>query len=347
MDKLKGETEEQKAIFREKLRQQEKEKILKEKKEKAENLKKIRAQVEDEKKKRVEKNSKKDDMKEEPSIKVVKTEKNSETHQVKKEVKKEKVVKEEPKLVEKKEHTECLLQIRLFDGSTVKEKFKADAFLEDVALFIIQTTKKEVHYGDFTIVTPFPKKEYTSSDFNKVSLKDAQLLPKGTITVQKLESKGLIKKGEGQIEQNHDNPDDPEEGPQILPFPGPGIGYKPKPIPKPLNEPEPIEDDTFETNSKLLCKLWLLSNEECPEGSDILVYRPSDFQFETVKNDRKAFCFMDDGSYSETEVVEGVKNTVTGIWTLKKNGTELTIKIGNSTKKVEIATITDEVLILS
>lgn len=338
MDKLKGDTDEQKAAFREKLRQQEKEQILKDKKMKAENLKKIRLQVEEEKKKRLEKNSKK----EEPQTKVVKTEdkKVEKKDQVKKVEKKEEIV-EEPKFTPK-EYTECLLQIRLFDGSTIKQSFKADSTLEDVALFVIQSTKKEVHYGDFTIVTPFPKKEYTSSDFNKVSLKDAQLLPKGTITVQKLESKGMIKKGEGIVEE----PQDPDYGgDEPLPLPVNPIGFNPiKPI-QPIEEPE--DDDQFKQNYKLLCRLWLLSNEECPEGSDILVYRPSDFQFETTKTDRKAFCFMEDGSYSETQIVEGVKNTTTGDWTLKKNGTELTIKVGNSVKKVEIATITDEVLILS
>jgi len=244
-----------------------------------------------------------------------------------------------------KEYTECLLQIRLFDGSTTKQSFKAESTLEDVALFIIQSSHTTVNYGDFSIVTPFPKKEYFSTEFNQISLKDAQLLPKGSITIQKLESKGVIKKGEGIVQ-----PEDPDSGdePNILPFnPMNPLGpSKPKPV-LPVIEPIEEDDDQYKQNIKLLCKLWLLSNEECPEGSEILVYRPSDFQFTQVKTDRKAFVFTDDGTYSEIQVIEGVKNTVSGTWSLKKNGTDLTIKIGSSSKKVEIATITDEVLILS
>jgi hypothetical protein len=96
----------------------------------------------------------------------------------------------------------------------------------------------------------------------------------------------------------------------------------------------------------LICNVvWLFSSEESPEGTDILVYRPSTFEFESEIKNRPMMTFLEDGSISKVSMVEGVKTTALGQWKCK--GTSLKITLEGKTKEYEIATITDEVLILS
>jgi hypothetical protein len=332
MDKLKGDSEEAKARFQEKLRKQEQERIAKEKKEKAEALKKIRTQVDDEKKQRIEKSK----SKHEPVIPI---EKPLHVEAKREIIKKSEVVhKEEPKVLIPKEYDTCLVQCRLPDGNVIQSAQKPESTLYDLALVICQSTGMTM--TDFTIVTPFPRCEYDSLVFSSTTCKKAGLVPKGSITIQKTLSKGVILKGNTPMNQDDPMIEDPDNG---------DIGY-PMPMPKPIlpvMPTEPEDDDAITRVTKMICQVWLLSNEECPEGTTILVYRPVSFSFDVIVNNRKAICFSDDGTFSETNLVEGVKETQNGTYKLKKNGSELVMVVGSRTTTVEIATITDEVLVLS
>jgi len=168
-----------------------------------------------------------------------------------------------------------------------------------------------------------------------VRLIDAGLVPKGSIVIQRLESKGIITRGNSEYVPPS-NDDSGDDAPQILPV-----------LPVLPVQPEPVDDDAIQRTTKLICRIWLMSNEECPEGANISVYRPVDWKFNNVVKDRRAIALSDDGTLSETQVHEGVKKTQNGTWKLKNNGTEVIIVIGGQTNTLEIATITDEVLVLS
>jgi hypothetical protein len=132
---------------------------------------------------------------------------------------------EEPKI--EKVYDECLIQIRMFNGSMLREKFPIDSSLFDVATFIQSKciSNESLNMKEFLIVTPFPKKEFDFSSFKSTSVKEAGLVPKGSITLQKVELKGKIIKGEGLPniidDPNHSDDED----------------YLPKPI-------LPVEEDT-------------------------------------------------------------------------------------------------------
>jgi hypothetical protein len=77
---------------------------------------------------------------------------------------------------EKKEFTECTLQIKLLDGSSVTEKFPATDTLQSVKNWVQGKSGK----SSFNLMTNFPKKVYKSSDL-KQSLKEAGLCPRGQL----------------------------------------------------------------------------------------------------------------------------------------------------------------------
>eukprot|EP01080_Neovahlkampfia_damariscottae_P002587 gene2587-3548_t len=345
--KLKGDSEEEKRKFQEKQRQLEKERIKKEQQQKKELLKKVRAQAQEDKKRR-EEQAKQKLYSDVPKITNPTPSQNSTTSTTTKPKKEEKTKTETPKI--EKNYKECLIQIRMFNGTTLRETFPVDSNLLDVAKIVQEKCGEDIRLGEFTILTPFPKKEFELKDFKITTLKDAGLVPKGSITLQKLESKGKVIKGEGFVheeeEPDYNSDDDPMDDPfpqPIMPIVPPSTGNIPQ-VEKPIITPE---DDNYERNLKLLCSVWLFSITESPEGTNILVYRPTNFEFEQEDNTRPVISFIDDGSFSSVTVIEGKKTTSNGNWKLSKNGTTLKITTEGQTKEYEIATITDEVLILS
>lgn len=92
------------------------------------------------------------------------------------EVKKEEPKKEEPKKEEgpKKEYTECTIQVRLLDGSTVTQTFKANETIGHVKTYAAMLMKDY----DFNLYTPFPRKIYKDL---QIPLKEAGLVPRGQL----------------------------------------------------------------------------------------------------------------------------------------------------------------------
>lgn len=83
-----------------------------------------------------------------------------------------------------------ILQIRLPDGSTQKSEFKASDTLKIVKDFIVQ------HYTQdpsFVLMIPFPRKEFKDHMLS-MTLTEADLVPRGSLTVQMISDKGVIKK---------------------------------------------------------------------------------------------------------------------------------------------------------
>lgn len=254
-----------------------------------------------------------------------------------------------------KDITECILQIRLVDGSSIVGKFRPDATLLDVANYVVSTGKMPHRVGEFNFCTAFPRKVYTSGDFMKTSIKDAGLAPKGSIIVQKAEDKGVVKKGEGTFPGYKP----PSHGgypgyptPMPMPMPTPTLPYE-KPYPtdnSDSDDDDDIDEDEVKKNMKVLCRKWIFSAEECPEGSSIKVYRTSSYKFPKSDSTRQCITLNGDGTVVFEDMKgSDCKQTDTGKWSLNKsNPSELTIKPNNGNAlKLDIATLTTEVLIVT
>ena len=81
---------------------------------------------------------------------------------------------------EKKEYTECKLNIRLPDGKSIPTTFKPDQLLHDVRLFLVA----ETGMLEFELGTTFPRKVYALEDYKK-TLRDLGLVPSAALIVSK------------------------------------------------------------------------------------------------------------------------------------------------------------------
>jgi hypothetical protein len=336
--KLKGDTPEKKLAFEEKQRQIDIEKRKKEKREKEEQLKKLRNQLEEDKKKRSEKNLK--------------------------EVKKEEIKKEENIKENKDEKQECLLQIKFKNGKTLKKEFYSNDTLYTVANFISENSNEKI--GDFTI-NIFPKTQFTSEDFIKITLKEAGLSPKGSIIVQDSNLKGKITKGEGSFKE--ETKDDNNLIKPILPFPK----ILPKNKKNKKNKSDSEDDDNVDNDSGsdddkkikidkedkikedkeedsevkiLLVSTWYLSKKECPEDTEIKIYRKRDYFNDGVK-DLDCFIFKKDNSFTNLTFDDNKEQILNGKFSLKSDDSILILECNNKKSNFDLATITNEVLIIS
>lgn len=83
---------------------------------------------------------------------------------------------------EKKEYTDCRLQIRLTNGQALTQTFKAKEPLSAVRLYIELNRTDEK--GDFNIMTTYPKKVFTPEDMEK-PLDQLGLVPSAVVVVQR------------------------------------------------------------------------------------------------------------------------------------------------------------------
>jgi hypothetical protein len=79
-----------------------------------------------------------------------------------------------------REYTECLLQIRLTNGSALRATFQAT----DTLAKVCDHVRANRTDGDaaFTLMTPLPRKIFTAADMSK-TLKDLDLGPRAALTV--------------------------------------------------------------------------------------------------------------------------------------------------------------------
>lgn len=83
---------------------------------------------------------------------------------------------------EKKEYTDCRLQIRLTNGQALTQTFKAKEPLSAVRLYIELNRTDEK--GNFNIMTTYPKKVFTPEDMEK-PLDQLGLVPSAVVVVQR------------------------------------------------------------------------------------------------------------------------------------------------------------------
>jgi hypothetical protein len=325
----------------------------KEKKEKELQLKKLRKQLEEDKKKRFEKEKKNENIEEN------KTATNNEKKIESKEVpeKKIEIKPKTEKIIIEKEKNEipqnCLLQIRMVDGKILKNEFLSTDDLFTVSNYIMKNSK--LKNGEFTI-NIFPKIQYTVDEF-KLTLKEAGLCPKGSIIIQNSDSQGKIQKGEGSF-----NEKDKDDNINILPYPGTkkkkndsdsdkdssdkdsDSDDDKKVVDKNKNKKIDIkEEENTETFNTFVSGNWYLSTSECPEDSEIKVFRKKEFFEEEINSDY--YSFSKDKKFIFYEKGKNLK--FNGTFSILDNDSVLCLKFNGKEENFDISTITDEILILS
>ncbi|KAK5864715.1 hypothetical protein PBY51_015934 [Eleginops maclovinus] len=83
----------------------------------------------------------------------------------------------------KKEYDESRIQVRLLDGSTITAVFKAQEPLAAVRVYV-QVNGNTPEGQDFTLLSPYPRNEYTELDMEK-PLKELGLVPSAVLVVIK------------------------------------------------------------------------------------------------------------------------------------------------------------------
>ena len=81
---------------------------------------------------------------------------------------------------EKREYTECKLNLRLPDGKSLPASFNPDQLLNDVRLFVVTETSML----DFELGTTFPRKVFAHEDYRK-SLRELGLVPSAALIVSR------------------------------------------------------------------------------------------------------------------------------------------------------------------
>jgi len=89
----------------------------------------------------------------------------------------------------KKISDECLLQIRLPSGQSIRQKFKSTDTIKMVYEFVSATIGE--NENNFTLIIPNPRQEFDTSKLN-ISLSETDLIPRGSLTVLKNMSRGVI-----------------------------------------------------------------------------------------------------------------------------------------------------------
>lgn len=84
---------------------------------------------------------------------------------------------------EKKDYNECRIQIRLTDGKSIVQTFKANEQLAAVRLWI--EMNRTDGPGKFNLMQTFPRKIYDEDDMMR-TLKDLGLVPASSLVITKL-----------------------------------------------------------------------------------------------------------------------------------------------------------------
>lgn len=111
----------------------------------------------------------------------------------------------------------ALLQIRLPTGTTVKHEFASTDTLGAVYEFVSQSTGRDV--ANFLLLQPgIPKVEYPIETALTTTLAQAELVPRGSITVMNREDKGVVRGAEAEpamhfrrVRYRHAGDDDDED----------------------------------------------------------------------------------------------------------------------------------------
>jgi len=97
----------------------------------------------------------------------------------------------------------CILQIRLPNGTALKAEFKPTDTIGSVYKYVANYLEPGTN---FLLIIPFPRKEFTEAMVN-LTLKDADLVPRGTLNVLTTAQRGVIKVVEPQLRHEQINID--------------------------------------------------------------------------------------------------------------------------------------------
>ena len=79
-------------------------------------------------------------------------------------------------------HEDCAIQVRLFDGSTIRNKFKTDQTLNDIRKWVDEERSDDVPYTFKQILSPLPNRSLTISEEND-GLRQLGLVPTATLVM--------------------------------------------------------------------------------------------------------------------------------------------------------------------
>ena len=233
---------------------------------------------------------------------------------------------------QEQENKEVVLQIRLPDGTVLRHTFHSAQTLQHVAEYII-LNNADVSNGAFSMMTPFNRKDYQAEQFPSVSLRDAQLVPRGALVVTKSSAKGMVTKGSSSV------PAVP-----LATIPALGVPQQADLLSEVENEPSVVNDEM-----SLLCctSKWIVSTEECTMDKHVLVFRPEGFKFPNESLARDCMKFAHNGNCVGYDATS--HSSSNGYFKLKRveETNVLQLEISFSTKPTALFDqITDDVLIV-
>lgn len=87
----------------------------------------------------------------------------------------------------------CTLQIRMLNGDVLKAEFQSEDLLTTVCEYVCSHGTEEWYKLGIVLSTVYPRKKYSLEEMQKMTLKDAGLVPKGTVVVEKQHNGFVLK----------------------------------------------------------------------------------------------------------------------------------------------------------
>jgi hypothetical protein len=249
---------------------------------------------------------------------------------------------------------DCSIQIRLPSGNTLVMSVTSDKTMQTVYDYIVSNMSDDI--GDrFSLMSPIPPRtEYNPDeiDLDTVSLAQAKLVPRGSLIVQKLKSKGKLTRGDTDpmaIDTDNDTITDNNEVDEVT------------------EEDVFIENNDTITNSIYILSMrgpWLRVPEEEKEtevvqgaakAKQLQIFRPKLYVEEQCeKKKRTAINFLGTSTLSESrlDLGNGVMTSHSGSFKLRynvnKQRTEITVSMNNEAQRTyQVLSLTEDCLILS
>ena len=247
--------------------------------------------------------------------------------------------------------TSALIQVRLPRGSTEKIQLNTPGTLADLFKAVSSHLDSNEAYS---ILTPFPRKEYFEEDWQNTTLDQAGLVPKGSVILQLTKNKGVVIKSDTTMPTTTMPVDDGSDEEPTLPVTGGRTtgGHVLGGHTKPIDE-EPALNAILKGNSNfnkeaytlLLCeKQWILSKSESNEQTGTTVYRHLGDSNLGSSSLSECILYSSHGHVSMSNHGE----TMVGTWRFveQHGGVHIELTYQNMAQNLIIESITNECLIL-
>jgi len=271
---------------------------------------------------------------------------------------------------------DCTIQIRLPDGKTLMTTITSDKSLQEVYDFVQGSVEDfRVHGEQFSLMTPFPRKEYNPDEIslNEVSLSQAGLVPRGSLIVQKLKSKGKVTRGDPNDAMTDDNDDANDDAhddmitttPMVTTGRTLGGGGSSSSSRDAVDEEQMLENSDVGTAQIYILTMrgpWLRVPEEEREFAsvhstpgEVMIFRPKLWVEANCESRRRtAVNFIGQNVVSEARVdtTSGISTSYSGSYKIRyspsKKRSELTMSMNSEpSRTMYIVSLTDEILVLT